>query len=96
MLDLEKKFETRIEAVQNDLKKDILRFLDDKDLKGEITVFLEDKIENLEFSFNSKIMSRLELLEKAYDSNIKNYQIFENKLDIESQKSLKIEDTLRD
>ena len=59
-------------------------------------MFLEDKIENLEFNFNSKVISRLELLEKAYDSSLKNYQILDNKLDIESQKSLKIEDTLRD
>ena len=96
MLDLEKKVDARIETVQGELRKDILRLFDDKDLKGELTVLLEDKIDNLEFSFNSKVLARLELLEKAYDSNIKNYQMFDNKLDIEEQKALKIEDTLRD
>eukprot|EP00347_Sterkiella_histriomuscorum_P015644 403356242 len=96
MLDLEKKMEGRVEEVQSDLRKDIIKFLDDRELKQEITNIIEDKIDNLEFSFNSKILSRLDLLEKAYDQQIKNYSIFENKLDIENQKSLKIEDTLRD
>ena len=88
--------DSRIETVHTELRKDILRLLDDKDLKNEITMMMEDKIDSLEFNFNSKILSRLELLEKAYESNIKNYQIFDNKLEIEATKSLKIEDTLRD
>lgn len=49
------------------MRKDILKFLDDRDLKQEITNIIEDKIDNLEFSFNSKILSRVDLLEKAYD-----------------------------
>lgn len=67
MLDLEKKVEGRVEEVQTDMRKDILKFLDDRDLKQEITNIIEDKIDNLEFSFNSKILSRVDLLEKAYD-----------------------------
>lgn len=67
MLDLEKKIEGWVEEVQSDLRKDILKFLDDRELKQEITNIIEDKIDNLEFSFNSKVLSRLDLLEKAYD-----------------------------
>lgn len=67
MLDLEKKMENRVEEVQGDLRKDILKFLDDRDLKIEITNIIEDKIDNLEFNFNTKILSRVDLLEKAYD-----------------------------
>lgn len=67
MLDLERKMENRVEEVQGDLRKDILKFLDDRDLKIEITSIIEDKIDNLEFNFNTKILSRVDLLEKAYD-----------------------------
>jgi len=67
MLDLEKKMENRVDEVQSDLRKDILKLLDDRDLKQEIQTIIEDKIDNLEFSFNSKILSRVDLLEKAYD-----------------------------
>lgn len=67
MLDLEKKMESRVEEVQNDLRKDILKFLDDRDLKQDITNIIEDKIDSLEFNFNSKILTRVDLLEKAYD-----------------------------
>ncbi len=84
MLDLEKKLENRIEEVQNDYKRDMVKFLDDRDLKTEITNIIDEKVDNLEFTFNSKILSRLELLEKAYDQQIKNYNVFENKLDIEN------------
>ncbi len=52
------------------------RILDDRNLKTEITNLLEEKIDNLEFSFNNKVLSRLELLEKAYDEQMKNQSIF--------------------
>ena len=67
MLDLEKKVDMRVDEVQTDLRKDILKLLDDRELKSEISHIIEDKIDNLEFSFNSRILSRLDLLEKAYD-----------------------------
>ena len=44
-----------------------MKLLDDRELKSEISHIIEDKIDNLEFSFNSRILSRLDLLEKAYD-----------------------------
>ena len=84
MLDLEKKTDMKIDEVQSDTRKDILKYLDDRDLKVEIMNMIEEKIDNFEFNFNSKVISRVDLLEKAYDSNMKNFSIFENKLEIEA------------
>ena len=67
MLDMEKKLETRMEEVQVDLRKDLLKVVDDRDLRKDFSNLLEDKMENLEFNFNSKVLTRLDLLEKAYD-----------------------------
>lgn len=50
----------------------------------------------MEFNINTKIVTRMDLLDKAYDQCLKNLSVFESKMDIENQKSLKIEDTLRD
>jgi len=96
MLDLERKTDNRIDELTGELKRDVTRLLDDKSLKQEITAILDEKIDNLEFNFNNKIIARVELLEKAYDAQIKNYSIFENKMDAWTHKSASIEDTLRD
>ena len=45
----------------------MLKYLDDRDIKTDLTNIIDDKIDNLEFSFNTKVLSRLDLLEKAYD-----------------------------
>jgi len=45
----------------------LAKLLDDRDLKQDLTNILDEKVENLEFNFNSRVLSRLELLEKAYD-----------------------------
>lgn len=73
MLDLEKKMESRTEEIHIGLKRDLAKALDDRDLKQDITDILDDKVESLEYNFNNKIVSRVELLEKAYDHQIKNY-----------------------
>lgn len=96
MLDLEKKMESKTDEIQTDIRKDLARILDDRDLKEEIVSLVEDKIENVEFNFSTKVVSRIELLEKAYDQAMKSINIIEGKFDIENQKSMKIEDTLRD
>ena len=36
MLDLEKKIDGRVDSVQSELKKEMIKILDDKGLKGEI------------------------------------------------------------
>jgi hypothetical protein len=84
MLDLEKKMDNKIDDIQVELRKDMAKYLDDKDIKTELQLILEEKLDNMEFGFNSKIMSRLEILEKAYDSSIKNFQIIESKIDLEN------------
>ena len=44
----------------------------------------------------SKLVSRVEVLEKAYDQCVKSINLVDGKVEIEGEKSLKIEDTLRD
>jgi phosphoenolpyruvate-protein kinase (PTS system EI component) len=67
MLDLEKKMESKTEEVSIEIRRDVAKLLDDRDLKQEITNIIEDKIDSLEFNINSKVLARVELLEKAYD-----------------------------
>ena len=67
MLDLEKKMELRLEETQLDIRKDLSKILDDRELKNEITNMIDDKIDNLEFNYNNKILAKIDLLEKAYD-----------------------------
>ena len=42
------------------------------------------------------MVSRVEVLEKAYDQCVKSINLVDGKVEIEAEKSLKIEDTLRD
>jgi len=42
------------------------------------------------------LVSRVEVLEKAYDQCVKSINLVDGKVEIEAEKSLKIEDTLRD
>lgn len=83
MLDLEKKFEHKTDEMHQDFRRDMAKVLDDRDIKHDVSNLLEEKIDHMEFNFNSKVLSRLELLEKAYDQQLKNYSIFESKIDIE-------------
>lgn len=53
-------------------------------MKHDLTNIIDEKIEGMEYNFNNKVLARLELLEKAYDQQVKNYSIFENKIDIEN------------
>lgn len=42
------------------------------------------------------MVSRVEVLEKAYDQCVKSINLVDGKVEIEAEKGLKIEDTLRD
>lgn len=45
---------------------------------------------------HGKMVTRVEVLEKAYDQCVKSINMVDGKVEIEAEKSLKIEDTLRD
>ena len=43
-----------------------------------------------------RLVSRVEVLEKAYDQCVKSINLVDGKAEIEAEKGMKIEDTLRD
>lgn len=45
-----------------------MRTLEEKDFKLDMGRHVGERIDNLEFNFNSKVLGRIEMLEKAFDS----------------------------
>jgi hypothetical protein len=70
MLDLEKKTDIRFDELAVDIKKELDRVADDKQLRADLQNMVDEKIESIEFNINNKVVSRLELLEKAYDTQM--------------------------
>ena len=74
---------------------------DERQLRTELAELVEEKL--LE-AFDSrhgagahgKLVQRVEVLERAYDQCVKSINIVDGKAEIEAEKGLKIEDTLRD
>jgi len=72
MLDLEKKTDQRFDEIALETKKEMDRMADDKQLRADIQQMVDEKIENIEFNINNKVVSRVELLEKSYDTQAQN------------------------
>ena len=74
---------------------------DERSLRNELSALIEDKILD---AFDprqpstafSKMTQRIEVLEKAYDQCVKSITLLDGKIDVEADKTFKIEDTLRD
>jgi|JI10StandDraft_1071094.scaffolds.fasta_scaffold167241_2 hypothetical protein len=67
MLDLEKKTDQRFDDMALETRKELDRLADDKQLRADVQAMVDEKIENIEFNINNKVVSRLELLERSYD-----------------------------
>lgn len=96
MLDLEKKTDQRLDDMAMETRKEMDRLADDKQLRADVQNMVDEKIENIEFNINNKVVSRLELLEKSYDSQAQNTMAIENKQEHENQKAVRVEETLKD
>lgn len=70
-------------------------------MRQELASLVEDKLleafdPRLPTTAHAKLVQRVEILEKAYDSCVKSINLVDGKIEIESEKGLRIEDTLRD
>lgn len=61
----------------------------------EIHKLLDDKIHDIEYSINNKIMTRIELIEKNMDALNKQSQALDEKFNIENDKNNKIEEAMK-
>lgn len=57
---------------------------------------LDDKIQDIEYSINNKVVTRLEMLERSQEAQVRAANVLENKIELENEKTLKIEETLKD
>lgn len=101
MLELERKFETRFDEVQVDLKRDVARMTDERQLRQELASLVEEKLveafdPRVQSGAHGKLVTRVEVLERAYDQCVKSLNLVDGKVEVEAEKGLKIEDTLRD
>ncbi len=101
MLELEKKMESRFDEIQIDMRREVARASDERQLRQELAALVEDKLgeafdPRLGTGAHGKLAGRVDVLEKAYDQVVKSLNLVDGKVEIESEKSLKIEDTLRD
>jgi hypothetical protein len=51
---------------------------------------LDDKIQDIEYSINNKIVTRLEMLERSQEAQVRAANVLENKYELENEKTLKI------
>ena len=70
-------------------------------MRQELAALVEDKFQEafdqrLGTGPHAKLVQRVDVLEKAYDQCVKSINLVDGKAEIECEKSLKIEDTLRD
>ncbi len=72
MLELERKMESRFADIQTDMRREVNRLGDERQLRSEIAALIEEKLVE---AFDpragagtyGKLVSRVEVLEKAYD-----------------------------
>lgn len=93
--------ESRFDEAQVDLRREISRVGDERTLRQDLAAMVEEKILDAfdarqGMTHYSKLVGRVEILEKAYDQCVKSINMVDGKVEIEAEKSLKIEDTLRD
>jgi hypothetical protein len=84
------------------MRRDITKLTDERQLRQELAALVEEKlIEAFDPRATSggtygKLVARVEVLEKACDQCVKSINLVDGKVEIEAEKGLKIEDTLRD
>ena len=100
MLELERKLESRFDEVQIDMKREVGRMGDERQLRQELASLVDEKIveafDPRQSGSYAKVVQRIDVLERAYDQVVKGLNTVDGKIEIEAEKSLKIEDTLRD
>jgi len=72
MLELEKKMEARFDEVGVDMRREVARVSDERQLRQELAALVEDKLgeafdPRLGTGAHAKLAGRVDLLEKAYD-----------------------------
>ena len=101
MLELERRFEGRFDEMQADVRREVSRASDERQLRQDLAALIEEKLHE---AFDprhgvgayGKLNQRVDVLEKAYDQCVKSINMVDGKVEIEAEKSLKLEDTLRD
>lgn len=64
------------------------------ELKASMTKLIENKMVDLEFNLNNKIITRIENMEKNAETHLRTAQNLENRYTIDSKRMEKLEETM--